>query len=136
MSTAVHVYDLQSSHSVVVETNFDALYDEMKPLMAGQHLSATSLMSVVMRTMRLVESFTQGTSDKGIAKKALVLRLVERLIGDSALDQGTKDTLLGLLSSVGPSAIEAIIEADHEQFFKDASSWFKRTCTCCFGTKK
>lgn len=118
----------------LVVHNFDELYNKLKDALQNvQSIGVETISVVIMKAMFIVEQ----TKEKGAVKKALVLRLIERLIDEWA-PPGSAEQIKSVFNSVGPSIIEALVEADKTQFLKKANSWLKTLgskCGKCCGNK-
>jgi len=132
------VNSLSNSHAVAIVADFDSAYTRFKLLVTGKEMSVPNIALFIMDAIRVVEEVTKNSGDKGEAKKALALRLVERLVQDLPLDLKTKKKIIGALDSVGPSVIDALIEADHgellrkgKKVWQSVKEFLSRKCTCC-----
>jgi hypothetical protein len=123
---------------VAVANNFDILFDTFLGRIQGgaASLSAASLVTVVMSAIQLAEQV--GADDvavSGAVKKALVLRLVERLINVSCANADARQTLLALLSQMGPTLIDGLISADNGELIRRAKSGCATLFSGCLGKK-
>lgn len=125
------VDSLQTSHVVPIAADFDQVYDQFRRLVSGKPLSPTTLVPFIMTAIQLAERVSKESGDKGAAKKALVLRLVERLIGDLPLSESVRDKLGDALDFVGPSIIDGLIAADHGELLEKGKKMWTKVTACC-----
>ncbi len=121
-----------------VTNNFDILFDTFLGRIQGgaASLSAASLVTVVMTAIQLAEQVgAEDVAVSGAVKKALVLRLVERLINVACANADTRQTLLVLLNQMGPALIDGLISADHGELIRRARSGCASLFSGCLGKK-
>lgn len=122
-----------------VANNFDVIFDTFLGRVQGvspANLNAATLVNVVMAAIQLAEQVgAEDVAVSGAVKKALVLRLVERLINVSCANADSRQVLLTLLSQMGPSLIDGLISADHGELLRKARTGCASLFSSCLGKK-
>lgn len=117
-----------------MNTDFDALYDALRAAVGGASVTPATLAAMAMHAMRVVERASQSDATlRKATKKAMAVRLIERLIGEVPMDAESRVTVQGIFAAVGPSLIDSLAEADKTQFLRSTHSWLKRSCGWCGG---
>jgi len=129
------VESLKQSHAVAIVADFDEVYNQFKVFVSGKELSPQNIVLFIMDAIRVVEEVTKDSGDKGAAKKALALRLVERLIDELPIEPKTRKQIRDALNSVGPSVIDALIAADRGELLEKGKKLWARIkslfTACC-----
>ncbi len=122
------VENLEQSHSVQVMANFDATYTQLRDIIGEREVCAANVTLFVMNAMKLVENVAKQSHDHGAAKKALVLRLIERLVEDSDVEPDNKSAIMLIIDQLVPPLIEGLLQANNGELLQRATRWCRLTC--------
>lgn len=88
-----------------LQTSIDKLYEEIKKTMDGS-ISRINIVSILLHMMQLIEGY-EGL--RGIDKKNVVIRVLNKLVDDTVELQQEKDELKLLISVTVPNIIDVFI---------------------------
>lgn len=129
--------DAARNHYYPVLADFDSVYNDFSKMVRKEDtVTAVKITLFVVKAMRLAEQVAKTSNDNGMAKKELVIRLIERLVEDRVPDADDRDGLLVIVHTVVPPLIDQLVAADHGKLFLKAKSAIKRFLAkvgCCAG---
>ena len=108
----------------VVDKAVDTLYVEFKTMIAGQTITASNVVSIVVNLMQLVERYDTIT---GPQRKETIMRVLNKSLGDLYTPSDVKI----IIDMTVPVMIDTFVSIDKKKVMIATENGLKRLFSCC-----
>jgi hypothetical protein len=112
---------------LVRSIEFINLYVELTRILGKQQLSTSNIMSVVVKLMKVIETF-KGI--KGSEKRDLIIEVMCRYVKNNYTENESIE-LTNLINIVLPSIIDTFISIDKKKIKIKINKFLKKFYSCC-----